>query len=551
MENYFPWLWFLVIAYLFIFLALKTVLHLWWIPRRFENHFNKQGVFGPKYNFFFGNIKEIARLTPSSSHPMPLSHDILPRVLSFYSHWKKIYGSTFVVWFGTMARVTISDPTLLREIFISKSEYFEKNDSPPLVKKLEGDGLLNLKGEKWAHHRRLITPAFYLENLKLMVPTMGKGVREMLDKWSEMSKTATGKVEIDVCEWFERLTESVICHVIFGHRCEEDGTPSSSSSSSSSSIFQLQAQQMAYATEAFRKIFIPGHRFLPTEKNRTFWRLDKEVRRSLVRLIDERRRALLSPSGGRDLPTECGPKGLLDLMIKETCKNHNSNNNVVAGGNGASRAAAAATGDVVEECKTLFFAGKHTTSNLMAWTTVLLAMHPRWQELAREEVLRVCGAHDPPSKDDLANLKTLGMILNESLRLYPPIVAIVKRAKVDVQLGELKVPKGAELLVPIIAIHHDPTLWGNDVNEFNPARFARPPPGCQTPCSHPAMAFMPFGQGERKCVGQNLAILQAKLAMAMILQRFSFELAPSYQHSPTVLMLLQPQHGAPIVFHNL
>lgn len=73
----------------------------------------------------------------------------------------------FLVWFGPTARLTISDPALIREIFILKSEQFEKNESPPLVRKIEGDGLLSLKGEKWAHHRKIIQPTFHTENLKV------------------------------------------------------------------------------------------------------------------------------------------------------------------------------------------------------------------------------------------------------------------------------------------------------------------------------------------------------------------------------------------------
>jgi len=77
-------------------------------------------------------------------------------------------GSTFLVWFGPTVRVTIADPDLIREILTSKSELYEKNESPPLVKLLEGDGLLSLKGEKWAHHRRIISPTFRMENLKVI-----------------------------------------------------------------------------------------------------------------------------------------------------------------------------------------------------------------------------------------------------------------------------------------------------------------------------------------------------------------------------------------------
>lgn len=141
----------------------------------------------------------------------------------------------------------------------------------------------------------------------------------------------------------------------------------------------------------------------------------------------------------------------------------------------------------------------------------------------------------------------LNMILNESLRLYPPTIATIRRSRTDVELGGYKVPRGTELLIPILAVHHDQSIWGNDAKEFNPARFAE---GVARAAKHP-VAFIPFGLGVRTCIGQNLALLQAKLALAIILQRFSFRLAPTYQHAPTVLMLLYPQYGAPIIFQRL
>ncbi|KAH0763956.1 hypothetical protein KY290_020029 [Solanum tuberosum] len=516
MEGFcFQWLCVVVFSYVLLLFAQKAFVHLWWTPKIIQKHFKKQGITGPKYHFLFGNLKEIASFTTPSWPSTFTSHDILPNVLPFYHHWKKIYGSIFVIWFGPTPRVTISDPALIRDIFVLKSDNFEKNESPALVKKLEGDGLLSLKGEKWAHHRKIITPTFYIENLRLMIPMMGKSMKEMLDKWSKMSN-ASGKVEIEVSEMFSTLAEDVITRIVFGNSYE-DGK----------AIFELQAQQMVYATEAYQKVFIPGYRFLPSKKNRICWRLDKQVRKSLMKLIEERRKideAVLSE--------EC-PNDLLEVMIKAGSDDEYRNNITV--------------NDIVEECKTIFFAGKHTTSNLLTWTTILLAMHPQWQELARDEVLTVCGARDPPSKHQISKLKTLGMIINESVRLYPPAVAAIRRTKVDTQLGDFTLPRGTELLIPIIAIHHDQTLWGQDANEFNPARFGL---GVAQAAKHP-MAFMPFGLGARRCVGQNLAVLQAKLAIAMILQRFSFDLSPNYQHAPTILMLLCPQYGAPIIFQKL
>uniref|UniRef100_A0A6M2EIR5 Cytochrome P450 n=1 Tax=Populus davidiana TaxID=266767 RepID=A0A6M2EIR5_9ROSI len=513
---YYDWLIkLLAISFLALVLLLKIAVLLWWRPRRIEHHFAKQGIRGPPYRFFIGNVKELVEMMlKASSQPMPFSHNILPRVLSFYHHWKKIYGATFLVWFGPTVRLTVSDPDLIREIFTSKSEFYEKIEAHPLVKQLEGDGLLSLKGEKWAHHRKIIAPTFHMENLKLLVPVVAKSVTDMLEQWSTVSNS--DEVEIEVSEWFQTLTEEVITRTAFGSSYE-DGK----------AIFRLQAQQMALAAVAFQRVLIPGYRFFPTKRNVNSWKLDKEIRRSLMKLVEKRREgsSIINETQYRH-----GPKDLLGLMIQAS----NSSKDVTVH-------------DIVEECKSFFFAGKQTTSNLLTWTTVLLAMHPHWQVQAREEVLRVCGSRDIPTKDDVVKLKTLTMIVNESLRLYPPTIATIRRSKADVELGGYKIPRGTELLIPILALHHDQSIWGQDANEFNPRRFSN---GVARAAKH-HVAFIPFGLGVRTCIGQNLAILQAKLTLAIILQRFSFRLAASYQHAPTVLMLLYPQHGAPIIFQRL
>lgn len=138
-----------------------------------------------------------------------------------------------------------------------------------------------------------------------------------------------------------------------------------------------------------KKFFIFVFRFLPTKRNINSWKFDKEIKRSLVKLIDRRRE-----SSGNKTEEKC-PKDLLGLMIQASNTSPASNNITVH--------------DIVEECKSFFFAGKQTTSNLLTWTTVLLAMHPQWQVLAREELLRVCGSRDIPTKDDIVKLKTVSL----------------------------------------------------------------------------------------------------------------------------------------------
>nr|AOA32958.1 CYP734A50 [Primula forbesii] len=530
-------LWFFlvcVIIYMVFYFLMRAGDYIWWRPKRIEVHFSKQGIRGPKYHFLLGNTKELLGfMVKAASQSLPLSHHTsLPRVLPFYHQWQKLYGRTFLVWFGPTARLTVSDPILIKDILINRSELFEKVESPPHVRKLEGDGLVTLQGEKWAHHRKIITPSFYMDNLELMVPIMGKSMRKMVDDWFKMSKGS--KIEIDVSRWFQELTEEIITHTFFGRSYEEG-----------KKIFELHSRNMIYAIGSYNKIIIPGYRFLPIKQNRQFRKLDREIGTSLKKIIDHR----LKDYNNSGVRSAKYPNDLLELMIQASIKSEHTKE-MSTWGVSASQSPSAffiTASDIIEECKTMLFAGKYTTSSLMTWTIVLLAMHPQWQELAREEVLRNCGDHDIPTKGHVAKLKTLSMILKESLRLYPPAVALLRRAKCDMELGGCTILRRTELMLPILAVHHAPVIWGQDATEFNPARFSR---GVSHAAKH-LTAFMPFGLGARRCIGENLAMLQTKLAIAMILQQFSFVLAPSYQHAPTVVMLLDPQYGAPITFHTL
>ncbi|XP_027172191.1 cytochrome P450 CYP72A219-like [Coffea eugenioides] len=166
--------------------------------------------------------------------------------------------------------------------------------------------------------------------------------------------------------------------------------------------------------------------------------------------------------------------------------------------------------EVIQECKLFFFAGHETTAILLVWTLILLSKHSDWQARARDGILQVFG-NNIPDFEDLNWLKIVTMILNEVPRLYTPGVMISRR-------------------------------------EFNPERFsegvAKATKG--QPC------FVPFGGGPRMCIGQNFALLEAKMALALILQRFSFELSPLYTHALYLfLTLLHPQYGTQLIMKKL
>lgn len=131
------------------------------------------------------------------------------------------------------------------------------------------------------------------------------------------------------------------------------------------------------------------------------------------------------------------------------------------------------------------------------------------------------------------------MILYEVLRLYSPFPVIHRSTGKSVRLGHYTLPAGIEVVIPVCLIHRDPEIWGDDSEEFNPERFSA---GIQSASKH-QVGFIPFGLGPKICIGS--AITTAKLAVAMILQHFSFKLSPSYVHAPW-----QPQHGAQLILSH-
>ncbi|KAJ1292212.1 hypothetical protein BS78_02G374400 [Paspalum vaginatum] len=516
-----PWSWqgsaLAAAAWLCLHVAVARLMEeLWWRPRRLERHFACHGVRGPGYRFFFGSTIELVRLmVDASSRPAPphAPHDVLPSVLAFYSHWRKLYGPMHLIWFGRTPRLVVSEPELIREVLLSRAEHFDRYEAHPLICQFEGLGLTQLRGDEWARRRKILTPAFHTENLKLLVPFVAQTVQRMLEEATAGS--GGGEVEVDVAEWYPRLPQEVIALATFGRNYDEGSV-----------VFWLQGEHASYATEAHSKVFIPGYRFFPTRKNRRIWQLDREIRRLLAKFISGLQSGDHRASCGREDSRHGG-----GVMVREIM---------------SFMAPAMTADEIIEECKNLFFAGKETLTSLLVWATVALAMHSDWQVRARQEVFSVCGRHGQPTKDHLPKLKTLGMIVNETLRLYPPAVAIIRKAKRDVELGGCVVPSGTEVMIPIMAVHHDAEVWGADATEFNPERFAddadRP---------RQQMAFMPFGGGARVCIGQNMALMEAKVALALVLQRYKFRLSPAYVHAPRVLMILNPQHGAPVIFQPL
>ncbi|CAI9089124.1 OLC1v1023633C1 [Oldenlandia corymbosa var. corymbosa] len=492
-------------------LGWKALNWVWFEPRKLEKKLREQGFRGNPYNFLHGDLKEISSLFQQAhSKAINLSDDVVPRVIPHLHQTVERYGKNSYLWLGPKLSLLITEPDLIKEV-ANKIQVFQRPRSNPLSRLL-AEGIIAYNGEKWAKHRKLLNPAFHVEKLKLMIPAFYESTSELLSKWENIS-SEEGSAEVDVWPNIQTLTSDVISRAAFGSNYEEGKR-----------IFERQREQAAILAKAARSLYFPGLRFLPTKRNIRMKQIAKEVTYSIKEIINARVKSMQAgKTYGEDL---------LGLLLESNSQENDKNGMTIE--------------EVIEECKLFYFAGQETTSSLLVWTMVLLSQYQDWQLRAREEVLQIFGTNKPDF-NGLNRLKIVNMILHEVLRLYPPTATLARKCTEETIIGNLVLPVGVSLIIPTLLIHHDSKIWGDDANEFRPERFAEG-------VSHATkgqVVFFPFGWGPRICIGQNFALLEAKLAMAMILQRFSFELSPSYSHAPRSVVTVQPQHGAHLILHKL
>ncbi|KAL5151417.1 Cytochrome P450 72A68 [Glycine soja] len=499
----------IILLLIILIWAWKMLNWLWLRPKRLERLLREQGLQGNSYTLFVGDLKEFGKMRNEAlSKPMNLfSHDIAPRVLSFIQHTVNKHGKNSFIWFGPIPRVTLTDPEQIKDV-LNKIYDFGKPDMNPHVRLL-APGLVSHEGEKWSKHRKIINPAFNLEKLKNMLPLFIKCCDDLISKWEGML-SSDGTSETDIWPFFQNLASDVISRTAFGSSYEEGRR-----------IFQLLKEQTELTIQTFLKVNIPGWRRMKE--------INKDIEASLMDMINKRETALKAG--------EATKNNLLDILLESNHKEIQEQGNKNVGMN---------LEEVIEECKLFYFAGQETTSVLLVWTMILLSMYPDWQTRAREEVLQVFG-NRKPNFEGLNHLKIVTMILNEVLRLYPPVVGLARKVNEDVKLGNLSLPAGVQISLPIVLVHHDCELWGDDAKEFKPERFSEG----LLKATNGRVSFFAFGGGPRICIGQNFSFLEAKIALSMILQRFSFELSPTYTHAPTSVITLQPQHGAHLILHKV
>ena len=414
------------------------------------------------------------------------------------------YGDVVRFRIGPRTVHLISHPDLAQEVLVKEKETFfkiqEGTDRKIGLGLVLGEGLLtNRDHDSWFLRRRMLQPVFHRRRIATMADEMVAAGQKMLSRWDELY---TPEDVLDVHEEMMRVTLDVINRTMFG----ADVTREAGRVGTAMTVLT----RYAFA-QAGNPFSMPP--WVPTHRNQEFHRALETIDSVVLRLIRARQAA-------RDSGEQ--PRGdLLDMLLD---------------------AEDAETGErmtdqeVLDEVKTVFAAGHETTANALTWTRLLLSEYPEAGEKLRAELDAVLDGR-PPTLADVSNLHYTRQVFDEALRLYPPVPALVRRVIRATTLGGYEIPANSRALISIYNIHRHPGFW-EEPTRFEPERFSP-----ERRASHHDFAFIPFGAGQHKCIGNNLALMEGPLLLAVIAQRYELDLAPGHAVEREVAVTMRPKEG--------
>lgn len=384
----------------------------------------------------------------------------------------------------------VHHPDHVRHVMTDHAKHYGKGSMWVAIRKMVGNGLLGSEGEVWLRQRRLMQPAFHRQKLGGLATSMTGTIAEMLDNWSTLA--GEGK-SLDVTRAMADLTMQIIVRTMFGSGLEQ--TEMHEIGEAFGTALKLMNTRM---WTSFLPISIP----LPGD--RAFKESIEKVDNFVYRLIAERRH---NPNASDDLLTM-----LLDIRDEDT-------------GEGMTDQ------QVRDEVFTVFLAGHETTATVMAWVWYLLEKYPEVERKLYAELDTVL-AGKLPSMATLPRLKYTKMIIEETMRYYPPSWMIPRSTEIDDVIDGLPVKKGTTVLISPYVVHRHPDFWKNP-DVFDPERFD---PDTVVPRS----AYIPFGSGPRLCIGNSFATMEMQLILAMTAQAFRLRLVPGITVKPTTMPTLRP-----------
>jgi len=391
----------------------------------------------------------------------------------------------------------INEPSAIRYVLLDNAANYTKSEvGRRLLEPGLGRGLLTSEGETWKRHRRIMAPAFDPRSVVGYAPIMTGVTEELLSEWDALPEPR----EVDVAAAMMHATLHIISRAMFSSDSDEIVDAVESGVGQYQSIVRPSLFDLLHFPQWLARLLMP----LPTDG------IFDEFDRQVDRLLTER---------GQQPDAE--PKDLLARLIAAR--------DTETGGGMTPK-------EVRDQVVTIFMAGHETTSLALSWTWYLLSQHPAVEAKLHHELADVLGGRTPRN-EDIASLRYTRMVIEESMRLYPPAHTTGRQPiKPDEILGH-RIPAGAEVLIMPWLLHRKPQLWENP-ERFDPERFAP-----ERSAARPRFAYIPFGAGPRICIGAAFAMTEAILILATIAQRYRLRLKPGHPVEPQGLITLRPRYG--------
>ena len=378
-------------------------------------------------------------------------------------------------------------PDHVERVLLQEPNRFQQVDVADFDMGIDPEGLVDVRGEQWRRQRTVMQPAFTMERIQSYADVMVEVTEDTAGEW-------TGGETIRLDEAFSELTLRILTRSLFDLDVESDDADVIARTA------RLLNEQLAVGNPS---VLLPS--WVPTPSNRRFKRTYGEFVDRVDAMIADGRE---SPDIGDDL--------LSILLHAQT-----------------DEGATLSETEVRDNMLTFLFAGHETTSLGLTYTVLLLAQHDDELERVRAEHREVIG-DDDPGFEHVPRLTHTERVIDEALRLYPPIPTLFREPMEPAAFDGYRVDSGSILTLPQFTIHRDARFWA-DPMAFDPDRWRE-----ERSDDRPEYAYFPFGGGPRHCIGMRFARLEMRLVLAALLRQFDFELVsdPDLEFDPG--MTLRP-----------
>ena len=391
------------------------------------------------------------------------------------------YGDVVGFDLGPQPLYMLTNPRDIERVLVGESSSFPKLDlGDDAVDQLLGDGLLTSEGAAWQDKRQRANPAFHSGRINTLADTMVDNTEAMLDDWHDGDR-------IDVHVEVARLTVRIIVSAMFGTDIDAERVEAIQA--------HLEPLGRRFEPDPFARL-VPD--WAPTRKNREFHAAVEALEAIIDDIVAERRGTERGVGDGKSGGDADEPMDLLSILLR------------------AQRHGEATDDDIRDEMMTMLLAGHDTTALTLTYAWYLLAEHPAVERQLHAELDDVLGG-DRPTAADSRRLSDTTNVLNEAMRLYPPVYTLFREAAVDVEFGGYRLPAGSGLMLPQWVVHRSPR-WYDDPETFDPDRW-----DSERSSERPRFAFFPFGGGPRHCIGKQFSMLEATVILSTVAQEYTME----------------------------